>query len=125
MRLSDGSAASHGRACCTPRISAPPRTKTPTSDDRLFGDGVRPRALVEPRKLVERRPHFPVVGVQRLHRPGPGEYNQRRVRPERAGFGYIMRELVAETLDIERIEKLIPQLICTITGNSEDAGKRP
>src|SRR6266566_3893983 len=82
----------------------------------LFGDGVRPRALVEPSKLVERQPHFPVVGVQRLHRPGPGEYYQRRVRPERTGFGYIVRELAAETLDIERIEKQIPQLIGAIAG---------
>src|ERR1700694_3722809 len=84
----------------------------------LCGDRVRPRALVEPRKLVERLPHFPVVGVQRLHRPGPGKDDQRRVGPKRTGFGYILRELVAETLDVERIEKQKRKLVGPLTRKS-------
>jgi len=51
----------HMAGVLTPRISAHPRTKTPTSDDRFVRDGVRPRALSEPRKLVSVDHIFPVV----------------------------------------------------------------
>src|ERR1700681_2923429 len=88
----------------------------------LFGDRLRPGTLVQPRKLVEREPHFPVVGAQRLHWPRPGKYHQRCVRPERARFVHEMRKLGAENLNLEWVEKQISQLVRTITRNSKNAG---
>ena len=91
----------------------------------LFRDRLGPRALVEPRQLVEHEPEFPVIGIQRLHRPRPGKHDQGRVRPVRAGFGDELRELFAENPDVEGIEKQVAQLIEPIARHAEDTGEGP
>ena len=79
----------------------------------LFRDRLGPGAPVEPRQLVEHEPEFPVIGIQRLHRPRPGKHDERCVRTVQAGFGDELRELVAENFDFEGIEKQIPGLVET------------
>src|ERR1700704_4010294 len=103
----------------------PRERKLPHRMIELFGDGVRPGALVQPRKLVECEPHFPVISIHRLHRPGPGKHHERCVRPERARFSHKIRKLGAENLDLERIEKQIPQLVRAVARDPEDARKGP
>ncbi len=90
----------------------------------LLGYVGRPGTLVDAGQLIEREPQFPVIGIDRLNRSWPGEQQQRRIGAVRAALGDEQRELLAENLDIERVEKQIAQLILTIARNAEDAGKR-
>jgi hypothetical protein len=90
----------------------------------LFGDVCRPRAFVEPRKLIERQPHLAVIGIKRLHRAGPREHHQRRVGSVRAGLCDIVRKLLAEHLDGIGVEEQVAKLILTVPGDAEDARER-
>src|SRR5258708_29359909 len=76
----------------------------------LFGDLLRPRALVEPRQLVERQPHLAIIGVEWLHWPWPGKHDQRCVGPARPGHGNILRELSAEAVHVAGIKEQIAPL---------------
>src|SRR5713226_7391939 len=91
----------------------------------LFGDRLRPGTFVQPRKLVEREPHFPVVGAQRLHGPRPGKHHQRCVRPERARFAHEMPKLGAENLDLKSTKNPTPPPPRAITPDAKNPRQTP
>src|ERR1700760_3210186 len=70
----------------TTKIGSPANENSPIGWAAGSGIPGRPGVFVDARELIEQQPEFAVVGIERLHRTGPREYDQRGIGPVAAAF---------------------------------------